>query len=504
MVWSYSCSTPRHHRLVVGLSKFVFLHPQHGVVFAQEPLPHREALSLGLSTLILYAVSPIETPVHWIVFSREARPLAEVLEEAWNKGEGLRGPPDRVLVSRYLKEHVPSINASLASYGVEVEVVNKADKAHAAVLRTVQSKAAEVSFCLKDKALTLDGLNESAQEYYRLWLTLFDRPKGQKVASREVYGQLPARAPPPIVRGRRLDWVPGAWLCSHESAVEHALPRCFYQCDGITRLLTGSAYDVALAEKHRLKHFTSAQETERKIWAPDSEPENGYDPLRLTDTDEDDEAEEDEADDSDFMEELEAEADLKNIRAMLRCWPNTYKEVAHAADMTLKELNRNLSGKHGAGVDALGRVFHILGFEIDDEGYRVPVGPCALIFRTLRSAQHCFNALSAGGDQRYGFEVLPKNGIPDPSFRYLLFESHGDNPCVLMIPRGQMAGGTLDKHFINCRERPELVDVKFYRGLMTACSKACASPESNTKVMEQWAYENRKELENFETQTNWP
>ena len=49
--------TLREHFFYVAVARFVFLHPQHGVVSVRDPIRLADAEQLGLSPLLIYGLS---------------------------------------------------------------------------------------------------------------------------------------------------------------------------------------------------------------------------------------------------------------------------------------------------------------------------------------------------------------------------------------------------------------------------------------------------------------
>lgn len=81
----------REHHFCISISKHIFTHPQHGVVFVRDPVSCKDAETHDLSPTIVYGVSVANIPIRWLTFSPADKPrsLCGVLQEAWHMAPGL-------------------------------------------------------------------------------------------------------------------------------------------------------------------------------------------------------------------------------------------------------------------------------------------------------------------------------------------------------------------------------------------------------------------------------
>ena len=83
----------REHHFFVSTAKFLFHHPQHGIVAVRDPIRLADAKRRELDPIILYGVTVAGLPIRWLTFSTvgQRKSLCEVLWTAWKDAEGLRG-----------------------------------------------------------------------------------------------------------------------------------------------------------------------------------------------------------------------------------------------------------------------------------------------------------------------------------------------------------------------------------------------------------------------------
>ena len=69
--------SPREHHFYVAIAKFLFHHPEHGIVSVRDPIKIKDAERYGLSPLILYGLTVAGLPIRWMTFtsSRSAQGL---------------------------------------------------------------------------------------------------------------------------------------------------------------------------------------------------------------------------------------------------------------------------------------------------------------------------------------------------------------------------------------------------------------------------------------------
>lgn len=116
--------SPRKHHFYVAIAKFLFHHPEHGIVSVRDPIKVKDAERYGLSPLILYGLTVTGLPIRWMTFAPVDQPRAfrDVLLDAWRSAEGLRGRPDILRINRHLATASPGLVEEMARIGVQVEV----------------------------------------------------------------------------------------------------------------------------------------------------------------------------------------------------------------------------------------------------------------------------------------------------------------------------------------------------------------------------------------------
>ncbi|MET0102630.1 MAG: hypothetical protein ABW078_12940 [Sedimenticola sp.] len=85
----------REHHFYVAIAKFLFHHPEHGIVSVGDPLKIKDAERYWLSPLILYGITVAGLPIRWITFTPVDQPRAfrEVLLEAWHNARACVAAP---------------------------------------------------------------------------------------------------------------------------------------------------------------------------------------------------------------------------------------------------------------------------------------------------------------------------------------------------------------------------------------------------------------------------
>ena len=112
----------RVHHFYVAIAKFLFLHPEHGIVSVADPIRIKTAERYGLSPLILYGLTVAGLPLRWMTFTPvdQLRPFRDVLLDAWHNAEGLRGQPDILKINRHIAAASPELVEEMANIGVQV------------------------------------------------------------------------------------------------------------------------------------------------------------------------------------------------------------------------------------------------------------------------------------------------------------------------------------------------------------------------------------------------
>ncbi len=471
---------PREHQLLVAAAKRWFLHPSYGVVECVDALPVDEAAHVGLAPLFIYAVNLAGTSVYWISYSAEPRPLQNVLAEAWRRGKHLRGPPDRVLVSRQVMTAAAPLKAGLAAHGIELMQVDPRDRRHPQCLRAVQDRRFPSALFEGRTWRRLEDLNRAAAEYHEFHSS-----------------GAPGRNAPPFPDRKAvrldaltaLDWTPGDWLWNYEATAPRGLQRCFHQGpDGHVTLLPGEARQLAIERRTFLDEYTPLRDRSKdecdRYWNPHQAPAEG---VTLAAAGELHAAK---------SPKLEGELiTYEALDAMLESWPNSAGELARAIGTTARALKSH-EGLDGLDAETFDQLLEVLGYpDRYDQGCCGPAGGVVLIARGTAAITQCYLALTSGGDLEFALEVIPEGTGADPSFRYLLFKPNWRAPSVIMIPRGHRVGENLKKHFPNCESAPQPVSPAFYRELQRACARACLEPEANREEILAWAVRFEVQLE---------
>ena len=395
----------REHHLVVATAKHVFLHREYGVVFVREAASLEDLAAYDLSPLLLYGLSVPGSSLRWIMLTPVNNPasIVSVLGNAWTRADGLRGRPDVLKVSRHLAASATALLQTLAASDVRLVVAEGSDKAFSASVRRCQEDAMWTSLPRKRATLrtTLDQLNRCATDHHNhSFRTLPSRVN----ARMEWWKNLPPRAvdlPP----SDEIDWCPGAWLHAWEKGLAPAGRRYFHTetFDGAVWLLT----TPPIADDDEL------QET---IFA-------------YNETD-----------------------DLPEVaRALVRCWPTSPGELSRCIGSTARSLEWFVDRKAALDHQQRDRLCELLGLELDPD-FRTfeACAPCVLIARTSNAAKEAYELLSHGGDLVFSIEALPAGGLPDPSWRYLVFQAYGGAPNIMLVGRGSGVDAKLSQDlFIN-------------------------------------------------------
>lgn len=433
----------REHHFYVAIAKFIFHHPEHGIVSVQDPIKIKDAERYGLSPLIIYGVTVAGLPIRWMTFTPVDQPRAfrDVLLDAWRNAEGLRGHPDILRVNRHLATASPELVGEMAKIGVQVEVADAKEKSLPASLRSAQDSSRWLlrKHDGKDQSLgPIQALCRYAQ--YEHDFRIKDGHRG--VSSREVEDRiqrwltLPAQVPEPIVTGE-LDWEPGPWLSSWETSLPPDQPRYFNLdgFDGSTWLLTGEKSPEDIVE------------------------------------------------DDDFWADGDYDNTAEIAKNLVACWPNPPAEIAKCVGITLRELQWFTSGKAPLDRHARFGLEDLLGIEYDESmGCYVGAGPYVLVAQKPLALKEAYESISKGGDAR-PCEIVPRQGSADPSWRYVLINTYGEPPSIVMTPRGEKITERLPELLMNYAGITH-VSPEFYRDVVSTCARACREPASNIREMQ--------------------
>lgn len=438
----------REHHFYVSIAKFLFHHPQYGIVVVRDPIRLADAKQRGLDPIMLYGVTVAGLPIRWLTFSTiiQRKSLRKVLLTAWKEAEGLRGMPDVLRVNRYVAQADPELVADLARIGVRLEVADAKDKAVPASLRSAHDASrwlsrrhdpVDLSLAASVEALCLDAHADHDWLASRSPRGLSNRKLEHSIAQ---WLNLPMRQPP-SVRLENLEWETGSWLSSWETALPPDQPRQF-----------------------------SHSGHGRRTWLLLGED-------RSEDTDDDD-------DEFPAYEEHDNTAEI--AKHLVACWPNTPKEIAAAAGITLRQLQWFTSERATLDKSTHYDLRHLLGIEYDERmGGYAPAGPYVLIARKAQAIEAIYHEISGGGDA-CPCELVPAQGQADPSWRYALINAHSTPPTIVMASRGDAIAERLPDLLLNYEGiRP--VSPAFYRDVITTCARACLTPRANVLEMTEFA-----------------
>lgn len=434
----------REHHFYVSIAKFLFHHPQHGIVAVRDPIRLADAKQRGLDPIILYGVTVAGLPIRWLTFSAidQRKSLREVLLTAWRDAEGLRGIPDVLRVNRYVAQADPGLTTDLAKIGTRLEIADAKDKTAPASLRSAQDASvwllkkhdpADMSLAESVESLCRDARSDHDWRASRSPRGLSNRKLEDSI---EQWLSLPMRQPPSVPL-ENLEWEAGSWLSAWETSLPPDQPRYFHR-DGMSR----------------------------RTWLI-----SGEDP----------------SEDSDEFPAYEEHDNTPEIaRNLVACWPNPPKEVAAAAGMTLRQLQWFTSERATLDQSTHYDLRHLLGIEYDERmGGYTPAGPYVLIARKAQAIEAIYQEISGGGDA-CPCELVPAQGQADPSWRYFLINAHSTPPTIVMAPRGEAITERLPNLLLNY-EDIQPVSQAFYRDVVSTCARACMTPQANVREMTEFA-----------------
>lgn len=433
----------REHHFYVSIAKFLFHHPEHGIVSVGDPIKIKDAERYALSPLILYGLTVAGLPIRWMTFTPVDQPQAfrDVLLDAWRNAEGLRGHPDILRINRHLATASLGLGGEMAKIGVRVEVADAREKSLPASLCSAKDSSRWLLRKHDGNDRSLTGSIQALCRYAQVDHDFRVSDGHRGVSSREIEDRiqqwltLSAQVPVPTVTGG-LDWEPSPWLSSWETSLPPDQPRYFNHdgFDGCTRLLTGEKAPEDIVE-------------DDNFWA-----------------------------DSDYDNAAEI---AKNL---LACWPNSPAEIAKCAGITLRERQWFTSGKASLDRHARFDLEALLGIEFDESmGRYVEAGPYVLVANKPLALKEVYEGISGGGDAR-PCEIVPRQGAADPSWRYVLINTYGEPPSIVMAPRGAKITERLPDLLMNY-DGIRAVAPEFYRDVVSTCARACREPAANIREM---------------------
>lgn len=436
-------NSPREHHFYVAIAKFLFHHPEHGIVSVRDPIKIKGAERYGLSPLILYGLTVAGLPIRWMTFSQvdQPRPFRDVLLDAWRNADGLRGRPDILRINRHLATASPELVQDMAKIGVRVEVANAKEKSLPASLRSAQDSSRWLLRKHDGNDRSLAGSIQALCRYAQIDHDFRVGDGHRGVKSREVEDRIqqwltiPAQVPVSTVTGG-LDWESGPWLSSWETSLPPDQPR-YFNLDGFggnTWLLTGE------------------------------------------------QAPEDIVEDGDFWADSDYDNAAEITKNLVACWPNPPAEIAKCAGITLRELQWFTSGKASLDRHARFDLEALLGIEYDESmGGYVGAGPYVLMAHKPLALREVYEGLSGGGDA-HPCELVPRQGAADPSWRYVLINTYGEPPSIVMAPRGAKITERLPDLLVNYAGTTSVAP-EFYRDVISTCAQACREPAANIREM---------------------
>lgn len=443
-------SSPREHYFYVAIAKFLFYHPDHGIISVRDPIKLKDAEQYELSPLLLYGLSVAGLPIRWMTYSPADRPRAfqDVLIDAWHNAKGLRGKPDILWINRHLAKASPNLKLELGKVGVEIKVVDAKNKSLSASLRSAQDSSRwlldthsnkDKSLSESIKALCLDAQRDhdysvmdgrstrsrKEKEKVKQWMSLTE----QKTINNEPH---------------ELDWELGPWLSSWESSVPPNLPRYIdhggFKHGGFKQrpcLLTGENVLKDVAEDN-------------------------------------------------FWDDQYCDNVAEIAKNLIACWPNPPVQIAKSIGTTLKRLQWFTSKEAALDPAVRAALEDLLSITYDERiGNYSEDGPYVLIAQKPLALKNAYESISDGGDAS-PCEIVPDQGAADPSWRYIMINSYGKAPSIVMAPRGAGITDRLPDLLMNY-EGITQVSHEFYKDVVVTCAQACRSPEANVREMRDFA-----------------
>ncbi len=169
----------------------------------------------------------------------------------------------------------------------------------------------------------------------------------------------------------------------------------------------------------------------------------------------------------------------------MACWPNPPAEIAKCVGITLRELQWFTSGKAPLDRHARFGLEDLLGIEYDESmGCYVGAGPYVLVAQKPLALKEAYESISKGGDAR-PCEIVPRQGAADPSWRYVLINTYGEPPSIVMTPRGEKITERLPELLMNYAGISH-VSPELYRDVVSTCARACREPAANIREMQEF------------------
>lgn len=427
----------REHHFYVSIAKHLFLHPEYGVVSVIDPIKIADATGYNLSPIILYGITVAGLPIRWVTFSRLDNPKAfiEVLQEAWQDEESLRGRPDILRINSHLLQSSPCLAEELEKLNIQLAVTKGKEQALAASLRSAQQFCKWLPFFNNNiepvSEPILNSLISVALENNKLHMYTSEKSVNIKL---KQWLSMPFRDNIQIQNSHSSDWIQGEWL----SAWEKSLP------------------------------------PDQKRYFKYQEQSNSY--MLVT-------GEDGSSDSQPSWNDYYHNSSSDIAKHLLGCWPNSISEVAKQLKVSLKELQWFLTEQ--APLDHLSQyeLEKLLGIEYDDyKNEMVAKGHYVLIAKKEKSLKAIYEIISNGWNAR-PCEIIPIDGTADPSWRYFLINTYCIPPSIVMAPRGSKIAESMPKLLANYYGIQK-IPIALYRDFVSTCSRACVSVDANIREMQ--------------------
>lgn len=377
------------HQFSVQLAKKLFIEESGLVVRMLENTRITEAIEANLKPLLIYSINIEGVSGRYVQFSSVENPLSIVrfLTMAWSK-EKKEGMPQVLKVSKLMIEQFPWLIAFANQLGIEITITDGKDRSYTANQRSAQGIADSYHYSNsprdnEHKISSLPVVADMNKPRYFQDGWIFPHPG--TVSSMESYA---------IEAYQKL-----TKNYFNPNAVFHRSWDIFYS--DIEWLHTGQK-GVAPRAMQTIKNDIA-----RSLGKISYEEFN--------------EREEDE------YTSILSGKDL--VKKLLNCWPQSKSSVAKAIDVNLKEFEWYLTGKKGLDESSFYSLCDYIDmnespdFEFEDGSALYELSGNYLLKATdkAKHVDDIFNELTGGGDCDYNVELVPYNGQPDPSFRFLLF-----------------------------------------------------------------------------------
>lgn len=437
----------REHHFYVSIAKFVFHHPEHGIVSVADPIRLADAKQHDLTPVLLYGLTVAGLPIRWLTFSPLDRPkgFRNVLCEAWLNGDGLRGKPDILKVNRNLAKSCPELSNSLSKIGIQLEIAGPSEKTLSASLRVAQNSAKGLwptnrsqdhSISSGVDALCLDARSDHVQSSSSGFEN-HSQSSAEKAKSANWFS-LPILALDHLP-AEELSWKQGPWLISWEASV---------------------AKDTA-------RHFKFSA-IEQRTWLHSGAPSHH------------------DIDDDGYEVDFSYDNLGEIAKPVINNWPYTPSEIAKIIGCAAKDLNWFVNGKTQLPLAVRHNLERLIGAEFDASFGRFELrGPCVLVAKKAKSLEECYNELTGGGDAEV-WEIVPDKDMADPSWRYIILCRYQCQPSIIMAPRGEKITDGLPQLLVNYSGLKP-VSAEFYRDVVSTCARACRAPEANVSEMSKFS-----------------